>query len=104
MTRPMTNALRAALDGISPSARRVIHEAAAQDWSGTRLGPLLHGLSTQLRAEELTEQELLAALARDRLADVDELDAAHPYPPADPSLRLTLDPDTGEIRPERQGE
>lgn len=97
MTRPMTNALRAALDGLSPATRRAL-QAIAQEKGDAGLGPLLRALGIQLRADELAEQAILLALSRDRLADLDELDARHPYPPADPSLRLTVDPDRGAMR------
>lgn len=103
MTRPMTDVLRTTLDALSPATRRALREIA-QEKGDTGLGPLLRALAIQLRADELAEEAILLRLSQDRLADLDELDAAHPYPPADPSLRLTLDPDTGEIRPERQGE
>ena len=98
MTRStMTNALRAALDGLSPATRRALREIG-QEKGDAGLGPLLRALGIQLRADELAEEEILLRLSQDRLADLEEIDARHPYPPADPSLRMTFDPDTGEMR------
>jgi len=96
MPRPMTEALEAALNVLSESDRRVLRKVARETVSPL-LGGLLRALAAETYVLEIQEGEVLSQLFRDHQAELDELDARHPYPAPDPSMRFTLDPETGEF-------
>ena len=97
-TRPMTTALRTALDGLAASERRALQRMALELPAETHMARIVHGIAAELHVQDLAEQEVLTALARDHAADLEEFDARHPYPLPDPSMVFTCDPDTGEVR------
>ncbi len=91
MNRPTTNAVPDALGRLSASDRRALHKVAREPMSPF-LGPLLRALSTELRGLELYEAQTLRDLALEELAELEEIDAKHPYPPAN-GPAVTFDPD-----------
>lgn len=98
MTRPMTDHLTRVLDGLTGSERRAFTRAAGETaGSDSVMSRVARAVATEIHVRQLEEDELLDGLERDRLAELDELDARHPYPAPDPTMRLTFDPDTGEF-------
>ena len=97
MTRTMRPALTAFLDGLSASDRRIVLALVGES-ADPFLNRLLHAVATEIRQDQLVEDEMVRRLEAEHRAHVEELAEGAVWPNGTPGWpsgpAAWFDPDT----------
>lgn len=88
----MTNAMTKFLGSLDAPDRRTLTKMSAEMDGDSLLSRMLRAVAVEVAVLQLDEAETLHQLEVDRVAELDEVDRRHPYPPAS-GPAVTFDPD-----------